>query len=271
MRTGVLLLCCWLLIGLAARAQTQEEIDHAVAAAVAQNLKDEDELRQYIYVEDAAFSNDYNNGRNWTPVRHERYEHLIVGGKPYLKLIAKDGKPLKGRDATREEKRYQEAMARAEGFTMEDHLDEGVAVVEVDDSLEPVPEKYRHRLVRKEQMDGKDLWVIECDPKSGSGLSTTFTLWIDPLTGKLWKYRYQVHQDTNTALIGTYGIHEYMDERGVMLPCHSEMHFRTREGDRFYNGIGERDYSQYRRFQATAHIVDVKPSASANPGSAPAR
>lgn len=234
-------------------AQSRYAVDQAVAAAVANRLAADEDLKNFTYTEDRRWSFVDAHGR--TPERHETYEYTIVANQPYLKQTERQGKQLSGGDLKHEEKRYGESLTRNKGFDLPQRAEHGEKYVKVDDSLNAVPGKYIHTLVRETTLHGVPVWVVQCEPRSHSGETRTFTLWIDPAAKTILRFDFAVHEDRGEILDGSFGTEEFANEHGVMLPARVQHHLRMAVGG---SGVVESDnehvYTGYKRYQTSVRL-----------------
>lgn len=240
--------------GQIAHAQAQFKVDAVVAEAVAKRLAADDELKSFTYVEDRRWSFVTRNGR--TPERHETYEYTHVAQDQYLKKLEENGKELKGSDLKHEEKRYGQALERNKGFDLPQRAEHGEKYVSVNDSLDAVPQKYLHTFVRSVTVNGVPAWVVQCEPRSRSGETRTFTLWIDPVGKNILRYSFAVHEQSGDILDGSFGTEDFSDEHGVMLPVRVQHHLRMLAGgSEVVESDNEHVYRNYKRFQSTTRIL----------------
>lgn len=123
-----------------------------------------------------------------TNTESELNEVLILGGRPYERLLERDGKPLSEKDAQKEQAKLdKEAAKRAK------ESDRDRAKFEKDRQQErrfarEIPEAFNFTLLGTEQRDGLPVWKIRAEPKPGfkpkEGRADLLkkvrgTLWID--------------------------------------------------------------------------------------------
>lgn len=244
------MLCC----GRTASAQAQFKVDAVVAEAVSRRLAADEDLKNFTYIEDRRWSFVTRNGR--TPERHETYEYTHVAHDQYLKKLEENGKELQGRDLKHEEKRYGEALERNKGFDLPQRAEHGEQYVSVDDSLDAVPQKYLHTFIRNATLNGVAVWMVQCEPRSRSGESRTFTLWIDPVSKNILRYSFAIHEQRGDILDGSFGTEDFADAQGVMLPVRVQHHLRMLAGgSEVVESDNEHVFRNYKRFQSTTRIL----------------
>ena len=98
-------------------------------------------------------------------------EILYLGGKRYIHVLEKDGKPLTGDEAHKEQARFDRALADAAKLT--DAEKQKRRQVEIDNRRknlnrsQEIPAAYDFSMVREEVLEGRPAWVIHASPKKG--------------------------------------------------------------------------------------------------------
>ena len=181
-RPCILLLasCCVL-----AAADPQEIVRRSVSI----DQRDTKLASSYTYVQRNVFRELDGKGQVKSAHSHTR-EVLYIGGRPYRRLIEKDGQPLPPADERKERERMDKAIANAKRLTKQERerraADDAQRRAKARESLGDIPEAFDLKLLREERRDGRDLYVIEAKPRAGYRgkhrelLSKMHgTLWID--------------------------------------------------------------------------------------------
>lgn len=95
--------------------------------------------------------------------RSETHDVVFVEGEPYEKLVARNGQPLTGKEAAKEEQRRQKTAAERRKQRRFGTIRRTVRLPE----LALVVEKFDLRLAGEEAVEGRAAWVVEGTPKSG--------------------------------------------------------------------------------------------------------
>ena len=117
-----------------------------------------------------------------------KYENVFIEGLPYRKLVEKNGKPLEGKDAEKEEKRYEKTVAERKKMTNAEKR--GLLHWSFHTSM-PIcclATLFDNKILRHEMLDGRDTLVVLSTPKPNaqpgndeekSSLDYKETTWID--------------------------------------------------------------------------------------------
>jgi hypothetical protein len=127
-----------------------------------------------------------------SPSKVERTTHEIVVlyGRPYSRLMARDGKPLADREERKEQEKLDKEMARRQ---KESEKDRAKRLAEEKKDLEEerqfrleVAEAYEFKLLGDESVGGHPAWVIQADPKPGFQPRSGDGKILKKIRGKLW-------------------------------------------------------------------------------------
>ena len=123
-------------------------------------------VKDYTYQERAEFKQFGKDGK-LSSNRRETHEMLIIGGRPYQKLTARNGMPLPASDTRKEqEKLDREAEKRAHESPGERAKFERQMTQERE-FIREIPDAFDFRLTGVETISGQPAWVIEAEPKAG--------------------------------------------------------------------------------------------------------
>lgn len=121
-------------------------------------------------------------------------EVLMLGGRPYERVLERDGKPLSEKDAAKEQAKLDKEAAKRAKETDRDRAKFEKDRLEERRFAREIPDAFAFRLVGEEMIDGLPVWKIEALPKPGykprerrADLLTKVrgTLWIEQ-TGYQW-------------------------------------------------------------------------------------
>jgi hypothetical protein len=113
-------------------------------------------------------------------------EIIPLNGTPYERLISKNGHPLSGDDARKEERKYERALHQREKETKEERA-ERIRKYESERAfVKDIPEAYDFKLVGAENVEGRPAWVITMAPHPGFVPSTPHAALLGHIEGKLW-------------------------------------------------------------------------------------
>jgi hypothetical protein len=117
-------------------------------------------------------------------------EVLILYGRPYDRLIAKDGKPLPpDQDRKERDKMDKEVARRAKESPKEKEKrarEESANLEQLKDVLREVADAFDFRIVGEEALEGFATWVIQAEPKPGYRPRSKRTRLLPSFRGKVW-------------------------------------------------------------------------------------
>ncbi|HLJ50629.1 MAG TPA: hypothetical protein VKU01_31665 [Bryobacteraceae bacterium] len=122
----------------------------------------------------------------------EKWETVVLYGRPFRRMLERDGKPLTAEQQAAEQKKLDEKTAKLERETP----DERASRVAKEDKerekdrefLREIPDMFDFKIEREDQVDGHPVWVIAATPKSDYKpkhsdakplLKIKGTIWID--------------------------------------------------------------------------------------------
>ncbi len=262
-----------LLVALGAPAQ-QPALDplEIVRRSVERDWTDFESRKNYTYQEHSEFRQYGRNGKT-ASVRSETNEILILGGRPYERLTARDDKPLSAREERREQAKLDKELAKRQHESAAERARYEKERTEERAFIREIPDAFTFRLVKTDTVSNQPAWVIEAQPKPGyhalhaqarDFAKVRATIWIEQATYHWVK----VDADVLSTISVGFGL--------LRVAPGSSMHFeQTRVNDeiwlpssmlvRFQARLallkvlrGEYDirYSGYRKFQTDSKIVE---------------
>lgn len=243
-----------------------------VRRSVERDWTDFESRKNYTYRERSEFREYVRNGKI-AKVRSETNEILILGGRPYERLTARDDKPLAAREERREQSKLDHELAKRLHESAAEQARYQKERTEERAFIREIPDAFTFRLVKTDSVSNQPAWVIEALPKPGyravhaqarDFAKVRATLWIEQETYHWVK----VDADVLSTISVDFGL--------LRVAPGSSMHFeQTRVNDeiwlpssmlvRFQVRLallkvlrGEYDirYSDYRKFQSDSKIVE---------------
>ncbi len=138
--------------------------------------------------EDLYHNQNFDKNGKTTLDESAKYENVFIEGLPYRKQVEKNGKPLEGKDAEKEEKRYEKTVAERKKMTNAEKR--GLLHWSFHSSM-PIcclATLFDNKILRHEMLDGRDTLVVYSTPKPNaqpandeekSSLDYKETTWID--------------------------------------------------------------------------------------------
>ena len=207
--------------------------------------------------------------------RTETHEILILGERPYEKLIARDDRPLSESETRKEQEKLDKEVAKRENESPSQRARYEKQRNEDRQFIREIPEAFRFRLDGIEDISGQPCWRIEAEPKPGYRALTSdakifaklqATIWIEQATyhwvkvdaralDALW-FGFAV---LRVAPGGTLHFEQTRINDEIWLP--SSIVVRADARLALLKKIrAEFDirYSEYRKFQSDSHILTVQ-------------
>ena len=258
------------------------------------NLSQE-QMRQLIKVVTENYRANYKNERDYTYIDREvenkldgsgaikgaeskTYEIMELYGEQVQRLIAKDDKPLSGKDAAKEEERIEKLTSKRKNESGEERANRQAQEEKQQEKnrefVREVADAYECHLAGSEILDGRDNWVIAGEPRPGfqahlkeAQMLSKFhgRLWIDKNDLQLAKMDVEAIDTVSFGWVlarihkGTRLVFEQTRVNGeVWLPQHVSFKFDARVAlFKGYNELDEETFRDYKKFRATAKIVSV--------------
>jgi hypothetical protein len=228
--------------------------------------------KNYTYQEHSEFRQYGRNGKI-ASVRSETHEILILGGRPYERLTARNDKPLSASEERREQAKLDNELAKRQHESPSQQARYQKERTEERAFIRELPDAFTFRLVGSGVVSNHPAWMIEASPKPGylavhtqakDFAKVRATIWIEQDTYHWVK----VDADVLNTISVDFGL--------LRIAPGSSMHFeQTRVNDeiwlpssmlvRFQARLallkvlrGEYDirYSDYRKFQSDSKIVE---------------
>lgn len=233
--------------------------------------------RNYTFLEKSVEKKLDGEGRV-TSTSDKLYDITILYGTPYRRLIQRDGKPLPERDASREEERFQKAVAKREKESQEER-GRRLAREQKDRErqrafLKEIPEAFHLALEGKDAVAGRPAFRIRAVPRPAYKPKDRAARILTKFQGRLWidKDTYQwVRTEAETIDTVSFGLGLVRLAKGarltfeqtrvndeVWLPSRVLVNFQARLGlVKKLREEMEMTYSNYRKFQADSRIVQT--------------
>lgn len=263
----------WLLIALIAVPVFGQSAVEIIRKSVDRDLNNFERQRDYTYQEREQ-DREFNANGAVSKTESETREIMILAGRPYEKLIARNGKPLDEKEARKEQEKMDRALARRESMTDAEKAKREKERAENRKFLKQLPEAFTFRLDPDEFISGKPSWVIEAEPNADFKPSTLQGKVLSKVRGKVWidkgeyewvKAEMQVLDTISMGLallrIAPGGFIKFEQARvndEVWLP--SRMLIRADARIAYVKKIRtevEINYTDYKKFQSESKIVSV--------------
>ena len=124
--------------------------------------------------------------------KHEvlTYDELPLYGDTYDRLVARDDKPLSDKEAKKEEEKVDKFTKKFEDETPEQRAKrlkkEDEEHQRDREFLQKIPNAYDFKLVGSDVVNGRDVWVIDCTPRTDFSPKTKEEHYLPKLKGRLY-------------------------------------------------------------------------------------
>jgi hypothetical protein len=206
------------------------------------------------------------------------YDVMEVYGEPVQRLIAKDDKPLSVKDTAKEDEKIQKIIDKRKGESEEARKKreerEEKDRKQAREFVTEVADAYNFKLVGSEQLDGREAWVIDGEPRPGfephmreAKFLSKFhgRVWIDKSDLQLVKMDVEAIDNVSVGWVlarihkGARVMYEQTrinDE--VWLPQHLTFNVDGRFAlVKGFNVDGEQTFRDYKKFRTSSRIVGV--------------
>ena len=95
----------------------------------------------------------------------ETYEFMVLGDRPYGRLVERDDKPLPAKDVRKEQDKLDKEQSKRQRESASDKAREDRDRVEQRAYLREVPEAFNLTVQGTEQIGGRPVWIIGAQPK----------------------------------------------------------------------------------------------------------
>lgn len=123
-------------------------------------------------------------------VESRTHEVLILYGRPYERLIAKDDKPFPPNQERKEQRKLDRELEHRSKASEKDRekraREEAKRVEDQKAMIREVADAYSFRFLGEEQVSGHDAWVIEAEPLPGYHPRSSRAKLLPNFRGKVW-------------------------------------------------------------------------------------
>ena len=252
-----------------------QDAGEIVRKSLDRDISNFEHLKNYTYQqyeEDRQFEKDGKLKKT----ESETTEVLILAGRPYEKVIARNGKPLSEKDARKEQEAMDKELEKRSHLSESEKARQEKRRAENRKFLLEIPQAFHFRLAGEEMVSGKAAWVIEAEPIPAFRAKDLRAKILSKLRGKIWvdqgeyqwvKVEAQVLDTISIGLAlfrvapgGSMTFEQTRVNDEVWLPAHIRLHADARIGyvKKIHTEV-ELKYSDYRKFQTDSRIVASEP------------
>jgi hypothetical protein len=257
---------------------SQEQIKSLIRQAAEKDMENDKKQRDYTYRERVEEHKLGGKGEiKSTEIRV--YDVLEIYGEQVRRLVSKDGKPLPDKDAAKEEEKVQKVIDKRKNESDSDR-EKRLKKEEKDrahdrEFVKEVADAYNFTLTGVENLDGRETYVIDAEPRPGFEPHTRETKFLPKFRFRLWLDRTEdqwVKLDAtsiDTVSIGLFLARIHKGSRiliettrvnnEVWLPQHVALHVDARLA-LLKNIEVDQDvtYQDYKKFRTQTRIVGME-------------
>jgi hypothetical protein len=272
---------CALIIGILfasfAPAQTSDPLD-IVRRSLEQDRTNFERARDYTFVERSELRRLDGKGR-LTKTESETFDVLILGGRPYKKLIAKNDQPLSNKEAEKAAREFEKEIKKRRGESERERR----ALLEKEERrrresrafLAEIPRAFSFRLAGVERIEGLPVWVIDAEPRADFKPEVRRAGLLSKFRGRIWIAQDDlqwVRVEAETVATVTFGLflarlgpgakltfeqHRVNDE--IWLPSRATTRLDARVALlKRFNAEVDVAWRDYRKFQTDSRIVSTQ-------------
>src|SRR5215469_4694159 len=256
---------------------SQEQMQALLRVVADKDTENHKLEREYTYI-DREVQHKLDGKGNTKSTEIKTYEILEIYGEQVRRLIAKDDKPLDSKDAAKQDEKVQKIIDKRKNETDEERKkrEEKEEKQREDDRkfVHEIADAYNFTLVGTEQVDGRDAWVIDGEPRSGfephmkeSKFLSKFRgrVWIDKSDLQLAKMDVEAIETVSVGLVlarvhkGTrFQLQQTRVNEEVWLPERVTYKIDARVAlVKGFNFDGEDSFRDYKKFRTSSKIVGV--------------
>lgn len=149
---------------------SQDQIRELIRQASDHDIENDKRQRDYTYIEREEEHKLDGKGATKS-VESKTHEVMVLYHEPVERLIAKDDRPLSAKDAAKEDERIQKIVDKrkneSEGERKKRLEKEEKAREDDRQFVREVTDAYNFHLAGIENLEGRDTWVIDAEPRPG--------------------------------------------------------------------------------------------------------
>ena len=256
---------------------SQQQMQELFRVVAEKDMENDKRQRDYTYIE-REVQNTLDGKGQPKSKEIKTYEVLEIDGEQVQRLIAKDDKPLEGKDAAKEEEKIQKIIDKRKNESDDDRRKrEQKAEKEREDGrkfVREVADAYNFTLVGTELVDGREAWVIDGEPRPGYEPHMKEAKFLPKFRGRVWidKADLQLSKlDVQAIDIVSIGLFLARIHKGtrflleqtrvndeVWLPQHVTFKVDARVALlKGFNVDGDQTYRDYKKFRTSTKIVSM--------------
>ncbi len=243
-----------------------------VRRSVERDWTDYESRKNYTYQERTEMR-EYRRGGGQAKSRSETSDVMILGGRPYERLTARNDRPLPAEEARKQQQKLDRELARRQQESPAERTRYQKERAEDRAFIREIPDAFTFRLVETSTVSNQPAWVIEAQPKPGYRPVHSQAKNFAKVRAKIWIEQATYHWvrldaevlDTISAGFGllrvapggTLHFEQTRINDEIWLPSNIFVRFEARLAlVKKLRGEFDARYSNYQKFQSDSKIVE---------------
>ena len=245
-----------------------------VRRSVERDWADYESRKNYTYQERTEVR-EYTRGGRQAKSRSETNDVMILGGRPYELLTARNDRPLQAEEARKQQQKLDKELAKRQQESRAERTRYQKERAEDRAFIREIPDAFTFRLLETSTVSNQPAWVIEAQPKPGyravhsqakNFAKVRAKIWIEQATYHWVKLDAEV-LDTISAGFGllrvapggTLHFEQTRVNDEIWLPSSILVRFEARLAlVKKLRGEFEARYSNYQKFRSDSKIVEAQ-------------
>ncbi len=243
-----------------------------VRRSVERDWTDYESRRNYTYQERTELR-EYGRDGGHAKSRSETSDVMILGGRPYERLTARNDRPLPAAEAKKQQQKLDRELSKRQQESPAERIRYQKERAEDRAFIREIPDAFTFRLIETGTVSNQPAWVIEAQPKPGYRAVHSQAKNFAKVHAKIWIEQATYHWvrldaevlDTISAGFGllrvvpggTLHFEQTRVNDEIWLPSSIVVRFDARLAlVKKLRGEFEARYSNYRKFQSDSKIVE---------------
>ncbi|MBZ5633584.1 MAG: hypothetical protein LAO55_10700 [Acidobacteriia bacterium] len=180
----VVLLAISAVFGIPTEVRAQDATD-IIRRSVERDANNFERFKNYTFLERVE-ERRYGRSGNLSSKEIQTYEFMVLGGRPYGKLVERDDKPLPAKEARKEQEKVDKESVKRQRESASDKAKEDKDRAEERRYLREIPEAFNLTVQGTEQIGSRPMWIIGAQPKPGYRPKLKRAEILTHLRGKIW-------------------------------------------------------------------------------------
>lgn len=129
---------------------------------------------------------EFNKNRSLARSRSETHEVMILEGRPYERLIARDGQPLSAKEAAKEQEKVDRELKAREAESAGEIARYQRRRAADREFIREIPDAFTFRLLGTEMVSGQPAWMLDAEPRPGFRPKHSDARLFQKVRAKIW-------------------------------------------------------------------------------------